>query len=119
VQHDHATRRDDGYQERMGLEIEGMLHNGVDSTAVRRAHMRALTAARQAAERSQSRHAAPVSLDGAAEHDAARTAAMYAEIARLTAEHRAWQREQGEEVQDRPRRRRATISRDSYDTDSP
>jgi len=113
MQLDRDTRRNDGYQVRMGIEIDGMLYNGVDSMAVRRAHMRTLTAARQAAEQSQSRHAVSVALDQAGEHDAARTAAIYTEIARLTVVLRAWQREQGEVVEDRPRRRWAPGSRDS------
>lgn len=77
--------------------IDGILYNGVDHAAIRRAHARELTTARQAAER---RHARP------AEPGANRAAEYHAELARIHAAHGAWLRERGEGVVERRTRKR-------------
>ena len=85
--------------------IDGVLYDGVDHAAAHRAHARALTTARQAAERGHG---------GQAEPGADRAAAFRDEMARIDAEHRAWLLERGEEVLGAPprtRRRSATPSR--------
>ena len=65
------------------------MYDGVDHAAAHRAHVRALTTARQAAER---HHARP------AEPGADLAATFQAEMARIDAVHRAWLLKQGEEV---------------------
>jgi hypothetical protein len=74
-----------------------MLYNGVDPSAQHRAHRRALTTARQAAER---RHARPSAESGAS------AAEFRAELARINALHRTWLLEHGEVVVERRMRRR-------------
>ena len=96
--------------------IDAMLYNGVDILAARRAHMRELTAARQAAEQLQSRQRvqAPLGPESDAGAGRQRTIAMYAELSRLNDEHRAWELEQGITVRERPGRlRRARPSLES------
>lgn len=101
---DRVTERGDG-QRRESVLVDGILHNGVDGLAVRRAHMRALTMARQAAERRSMRAAGR---DGSARLVAARerAAELRAELARIDAEHRTWLHEQGEDAAARRTRRR-------------
>src|SRR5665213_2730024 len=90
--------------------IDAMLYNGVDGLAMRRAHMRELTRARQAAERRYTQPALAANREGPPRLTTAseRTAEYQAEIARISDEHRTWMREQGEIVVElRTRRRRA------------
>jgi len=91
--------------------IDAMLYNGVDGLAMRRAHMRELTRARQAAERRYTQPALAASREGPPRLTTARERAVeyHEEIARINAEHRIWMREQGEIVVElRTRRRKAT-----------
>ena len=84
--------------------IDGVVYDGVDPAAPRRAHARVLTTARQVAERGQT---------GPAEPGADRAAVFWVEMARIDAAHRAWLLERGEEVfalPPRGRRRQATSS---------
>jgi hypothetical protein len=109
----HDTRHD-GVPYQTSVVIDALLHNGVDSMAARRARMRELTAARQAAEQCQSRQA--LAAAHGQEHDGVireRTAALYAELARLNAEHLAWQHEQGEDEPEHPTPRRMRVSHQS------
>lgn len=78
--------------------IDGVLYDGVDHATARRAHARALTSARQVAERGHARPAEP---------GADRAAEFRAEMARIDAAHRTWLLERGEQVAARPRRARA------------
>src|SRR5579871_2100330 len=76
---------------------EGVLHNGIDGSAIRRAHMRALTMARQAAER---RCALPAPLwvsDRQARLAARRERVeeLRVELARIDDAHWRWLDEQG------------------------
>jgi len=89
--------------------VDGMLYNGVDAFADRRSHLRALTMARQAAER---RAAAPRAVGSAAAQSSVereeRALTLQRALLRLQEEHRAWQREHGLHVAERiPRRRRS------------
>ena len=84
--------------------VAGVVYDGIDHAAARRAHARALMTARQAAERGHGGPAGP---------GADRVAACRAEMARIDAAHRAWLPEQGEEVFPLPprgRRRSGTSS---------
>jgi hypothetical protein len=74
-----------------------MLYNGVDGSAVRRAHMRALTMARQVAERHLGYPPIRRGSDGFHEQVAARLVEVRAELAEINATHRTWLRAHGEE----------------------
>lgn len=92
-----------------GMLVDGMLCNGVDVLAEQRTHMRELTMARQAAERD----AAAVWMRRAGNEaplleQRERVEAARAKLARLQADHQAWQLAHGAVVEERhPRRRRA------------
>lgn len=98
---------DDDPRQGPGL-LDGMLCNGVDSAAERRAHMRELTMARQAAERRHARPTSDLRLDRQAQALAARArdAELRAELARIDDAHRTWLRAQGEDVPELPARNR-------------
>jgi hypothetical protein len=85
---------------------EGVLHNGIDETAARRAHMRTLTMARQAAERRCAHPPAEAGLDRPARLAARREreAELRVELARIDAAHRSWLDEQGLDVPECRRR---------------
>jgi hypothetical protein len=90
--------------------IDAMLYNGIDGLAMRRAHMRELTLARQAAERRYTQPASAASREGPPRLTTAQERAVeyQAEIARINDEHRIWMHEQGEIVVElRTRRRKA------------
>ncbi|MDB5075559.1 MAG: hypothetical protein JWO42_1738 [Chloroflexi bacterium] len=85
---------------------DGISCNGVDASAARRAHMRELTMARQAAEKRHARRGGNPGMDRPAQLAAAqeRTVELHAELARIDAEHRTWMHEQGHDVPEpRPR----------------
>jgi len=89
-----------------GILIDAMLYNGIDVLAERRAHMRELTMARQAAER----RCAPGARRGIGEGEQLvevreRATALRAELARLQAAHRAWLDAHGVRVAQRRTRR--------------
>lgn len=88
--------------------IDAMLYNGIDGLATRRAHMRELTLARQAAERRYTQPASAVPREGQPRLTTARARAVefQEEIARINAEHRIWMHEQGEVVVELRTRRR-------------
>ena len=90
--------------------IDAMLYNGIDGLAMRRAHMRELTLARQAAERRYTQPASAVTREGLPRLTTAheRAVEFQEEIARINAEHRIWMREQGEIVVELRTRRRRT-----------
>jgi len=90
--------------------IDGLLNNGIDCLAARRAHMREITMARQVAEQRFARLAHPTGRDGSTTvHE--RTAAFRAELARINALHRTWLLAQGDDVQERvPRQRRMAVT---------
>lgn len=104
-----------GAQHGESVLIDGLSRNGVDDLAARRAHMRDMTMARQAAERRYARPGLPAGSAGP--EDAMRLAmaqeraiAFRAELARIDAEHRRWLREHGVDVVERPTRRRTSVS---------
>jgi hypothetical protein len=76
---------------------EGVPVNGVDESAARRAHMRALTMARQPAERRCAHPPAEAGLDRPALRAGRREreAELQVELARLDAAHRNWLGKQG------------------------
>jgi hypothetical protein len=83
-----------------GMLLGGCVsRNGVDASALRRAHMRELTMARQAAERRQARPPMNGSLDRPAQLAAAQERAIEyrAELARIDADHKRWLQEHGED----------------------
>ena len=84
--------------------VDALLHNGVDGLAARRAHMRELTMARQAAER---QYARSVSRDGPALPDETRAYAVQyqGDLARIEGEHMTWLHARGVDVPERPARR--------------
>jgi len=95
----HDLRGDDG--QRVGpLLGDGICRNGVDSQAGRRAHMRELTMARQAAERRHARPSPQPGMDRSGQLAAAqeRAVELRIELARLDASHREWLHAQGEDV---------------------
>lgn len=79
---------------------EAVSRNGVDCSAQRRAHMRELTTARQAAERLHKRPLGQADADRSSQLAAARDRALdlRTELARIDAEHRTWLHDQGEDV---------------------
>ena len=92
--------RENAGEKQQGVFGEGVPVNGIDNLAARRAHMRELTAARQAAERRRSQ---PWSVDSGAyanrlEATRARSAEMYAELARIEDEHQRWLDEHDEKL---------------------
>ena len=84
--------------------VDALLHNGVDGLAARRAHMRELTMARQAAER---QYARSVGRDGPALPDETRAYAVQyqGDLARIEGEHMTWLHARGVDVPERPARR--------------
>jgi hypothetical protein len=85
---------------------DGVKRNGVDASAIRRAHMRELNLARQSAEKHYARRAPQAGIDRPTQLAAARERAteLRTELARIDAEHRAWLADHGEYVPDiRPR----------------
>ena len=88
--------------------VAGVVYDGIDHAAARRAHARALMTARQAAERGHGGPAGP---------GADRVAACRAEMARIDAAQRAWLLEQGEEVFPLPPRGRSGTSSPRADPD--
>ena len=84
--------------------VDALLHNGVDGLAARRAHMRQLTMARQAAER---QYARAVGRDGPVLRDETRAYAVQyqGDLARIEGEHMTWLHAQGVDVPERPARR--------------
>ena len=80
-----------------GVLVDAILRNGVDRSAFRRAHLRELTLARQAAERRNAQPKAQVGLERWEQQAATRerAAAFRGELARINAAHRTWLREQG------------------------
>ena len=69
---------------------EGVPLNGVDDQADRRAHMRAQTTARQAAERRLSYPPIPMGSPDRQMRKAERMARMHEELSLIDAEHQAW-----------------------------
>jgi hypothetical protein len=88
--------------------MDSILYDGVDPLAARRAHMRDVTMARQAAERRFAQRGSSEKQDGSARLMAAkeRAAALRLELERIYADDRRWQREHGEDVSDLPDRGR-------------
>jgi len=84
--------------------VDALVYNGVDGLAARQAHMRALTMARQAAERQYTRSMGRVA---AAPSDVMRAnvVQLQAELARIEAGHRTWLRAQGMDLPERRTRR--------------
>ncbi|HVA89515.1 MAG TPA: hypothetical protein VNL71_06705 [Chloroflexota bacterium] len=82
---------------------EGVARNGIDGSSARRAHMRELTMARQAAERRFARPGISMTTDRPARLAAARERAeeLRQELARIDDMHRAWLQAQGVHVPDR------------------
>lgn len=80
-----------------GVFGAGVPVNGVDPHAVRRAHMREQTTAKQAAERRSVRPTPGVPRGHQARLEVAqeRAAELHVELARLDAQHQAWLRVQG------------------------
>lgn len=81
-----------GVRHQEGVLADGLLRNGVDGLAARRAHLRAMTMARQAAEQRHMHPAGPAQCVSTREH----AVALRAELARIDAEHRQWLHDQGE-----------------------
>ena len=107
--HEQDSERED-IPRRGPVLIDAMLYNGVDGLALRREHMRELIQARQAAERRYAQPVLSAGRDGPPRLTTARerAAEFHAELARITAEHLSWMREQGEIVVElRTRRRKA------------
>jgi len=103
-------RRDTGraaVQQEENILIDGMLYKGIDSLAPRRAHMRELTTARQAAEQRYAQSLA-AHRNGSATLSEAREGAveLSLELTRLDVAHRHWLYEHGEDVAQHPIRRR-------------
>ena len=84
--------------------VDALLHNGVDGLAARRAHMRELTMARQAAER---QYTLSVGRGGPALPDEMRAYAVqyHADLARIEGEHLTWLHAQDMDAPERPPRR--------------
>src|SRR5581483_10473596 len=80
--------------------IDAVPRNGVDHLAVRRAHMRTITMARQAAERRSTPPMARAGHDRATQVEAAqeRATALRTELAGINAEYRIWLHDQGGDV---------------------
>jgi hypothetical protein len=88
----------DGDHRQETLLGEGVSRNGADCAAERRAHMRGLTMARQAAEQRHARPTRPTGLDRTARLVVARERALElrTELDRIDAEHKTWLHDQGE-----------------------
>jgi len=84
---------------------EGVTRNGADCAAERRAHMRGLTMARQAAEQRHARPTRPAGLDRAARLMVARERAveLRAELDRIDVEHQTWLHGRGEDLENEKR----------------
>ena len=90
---------------------EGVSRNGADCAAERRAHMRGLTMARQAAEQRHARPTRQSGLDRTARLVVARERALElrTELDRIDAEHKTWLQDQGEVIdEERPGVRKAS-----------
>jgi len=98
-----VASREDPQLAESGL-VDALVHNGVDGLAARRAHMRELTMARQAAER---QYARSVGRDGLALPDETRAYAVQyqVDLTRIEGEHLTWLHAQGMDVPERPARR--------------
>ena len=98
--------------------MDSITYNGVDPFALRRAHMRDVTMARQAAERRFAQRGSSERQDGAGRLTAAkeRAAALRSELERIYADDRRWQIEHGEDVSDLPDRgrRKAPIEKPGH-----
>ena len=82
---------------------EGVSRNGADCAAERRAHMRGLTMARQAAEQRHARPTRPIGLDRTARLAKERALELRTELDRIDAEHKTWLQDQGEVIdEERP-----------------
>lgn len=103
---DQDTRVDSPTQHETTLG-EAVSLNGMDSSAPRRAHLRGLTMARQAAERRHARPSFETYMDGTERIAAARerTEALRVELARIDTTHWLWLHDHGEEMPERPRSR--------------
>jgi len=90
----------DGDHRQETLLGEGVSRNGADCAAERRAHMRGLTMARQAAEQRHARPTRPIGLDRTARLVVARERALElrTELDRIDAAHRTWLLDQGEVI---------------------
>ena len=90
------ARQQTGQESQESLCGESVPVNGADRQAARRAHMRSLTMARQAAE---SRHRYPPIPLGSPDRQiqlAARAAELREDLARINAEHQTWLHNHGE-----------------------
>jgi hypothetical protein len=98
----------------------GVLFNGVDPNAARRAHMREQTMAKQAAERRSVKPASGMHLDHQTRLAMAqeRAAALHAELASLSDEHQDWLRTQGFVEAGLPGKRRKSLPPDTVTADS-
>ena len=92
--------------------IDAMLYNGIDALAMRRAHMRELTRARQAAELRYKQPALTTNREGPPRLNTARERAVeyQAEIARINTEHWIWMHEHEETVVEPRTKRKAVAS---------
>ncbi len=92
--------------------MDSILYDGVDPMATRRAHMRDVTMARQAAERRFAQRGPAEKQDRPARLTAAkeRAAALRLELERINVANRQWQIEHGEAVLDLPDRGHRKIS---------
>ncbi|MGH2387125.1 MAG: hypothetical protein ACRDIE_02895 [Chloroflexota bacterium] len=91
----------DGDHRQETLLGEGVSRNGADCAAERRAHMRGLTMARQAAEQRHARPTRLTGLDRTARLAAARERALElrAELDRIDVEHQTWLHNRGEDLE--------------------
>ena len=91
----NSSFREGGARRQGDVYGEGVLHDGIDVQSARRAHMRELTTARQAAERRRTR---PLDGDYPTRQAAAqeRAAELQSELARIEAAHQQWLRDHGE-----------------------
>jgi hypothetical protein len=85
-----VDRQQSGPESEEGICGEAVPLNGADSQARRRAHMRALTMARQAAEHRVAHPSIPMGTPDRTMRLAARVIKMREELARINAEHQAW-----------------------------
>jgi hypothetical protein len=92
--------------------MDSILYDGIDPLALRRAHLRELTTARQAAERRLVRRDSSIPHDGASRAVAARerAVAFQIEMDRINVDHRSWQHEQSEDVTELPERQHRAAS---------
>lgn len=93
-------------QREEGMLVDGIVYRGIDTFAARRAHMRELTTARQAAEQHYTQ-AVATHRNGSVPLIEVRERAveLRVELDRIDAAHRSWLHEQGEDVAPRRTRR--------------